>query len=65
MDLLEFVMELFGSEKFDFIYSRIGYLIGVKSGITYTISHNYAEIIPFLGLENVDISCYNTHYISF
>ena len=56
MDLLEFVMELFGSEKFDFIYSRIGYLIGVKSGITHTVSHNYAEIIPFLGLENVDIS---------
>ena len=26
---------LFGSEKYDFIYSRIRYLIRVKSGITY------------------------------
>ena len=25
---------LFGSEKNDFIYNRIGYLISVKSGIT-------------------------------
>ena len=35
---------LFGSEKYDFIYSRIKYLIGVKSGITYAISPNYAKI---------------------
>ena len=33
---------LFGSEKCGFIYSKIKYLIGVKSGITYVISHNYA-----------------------
>ena len=26
---------LVGSEKYDFIYNRIRYLIGVKSGITY------------------------------
>ena len=26
---------MFGSEKYDAIYSRIKYLIGVKSGITY------------------------------
>ena len=35
---------LFGGEKCDFIYNRIRYLIGVKSGITYVISHNYAKI---------------------
>ena len=35
---------LFGSEKYDFIYSRIRYLIGVKSGMTYVTSHNYAKI---------------------
>ena len=35
---------LFGSEKYDFIYSRIRYLIRVKSGITYVISCNNAKI---------------------
>ena len=35
---------LFGSEKYDFIYKRIRYLISVKCGITYNISHNYAKI---------------------
>ena len=35
---------LFGSEKYNFIYNIIRYLIGVKSGITYVISHNYAKI---------------------
>ena len=35
---------LFGSEKYDFIYNEIRYLIGAKSGITYVISHNYAKI---------------------
>ena len=35
---------LFGSEKYDFLYNRIRYLIGVKIGITYVISHNYAKI---------------------
>ena len=35
---------LFGAEKYDFIYNRIRYLIGVKSGITYVFSHNYAII---------------------
>ena len=29
--------------KNDFIYNRIIYLIGVKSGITYVISHNFAK----------------------
>ena len=31
------------SEKYDFIYNRIRYLISVKSDITYVISHNYAK----------------------
>ena len=35
---------LFGGEKYDFIYNRIRYLIGVKSGTTYAFSHNYAKI---------------------
>ena len=35
---------LFGGEKYDFIYNRIIYLIGVKSVIAYVISHNYAKI---------------------
>ena len=35
---------LFEGEKYDFIYNRIRYLIGVKSGVTYVISHNYAKI---------------------
>ena len=30
--------------KNDFIYNRIIYLIGVNSGITYVISHNFAKI---------------------
>ena len=34
---------LFGSEKYGSIYNRIRYLISVKSGITYIISHNYAK----------------------
>ena len=35
---------LFGSKKFGFIYSRIRYLISVRSGITYIIFHDYAKI---------------------
>ena len=35
---------LFRSEKYDFIYNRIRYIISVKSGITYVISYNYAKI---------------------
>ena len=35
---------LFGSEKYDFIYNRTRYVIGVKSGIIYVISRNYAKI---------------------
>ena len=35
---------LFGDEKYDFISTRIRYLIGVKSGIAYVISHNSAKI---------------------
>ena len=35
---------LSGTEKYDLIYNRIRYFIGVKSGIKYVFSHNYAEI---------------------
>ena len=35
---------LCGAEKYDFTYNRIIYLIGVKSGITFVISHNYGKI---------------------
>ena len=37
-------LALFGAEKYDFIYNRVRYLIGVKSGITCVFSHNYAKI---------------------
>ena len=59
---------LFGAEKYDFIefiYNRIRYLIEIKSGITYVISHDYAKIkidsYDSLPLEkNIDfIQCYN------
>ena len=35
---------LFGSEKYDFIYNRIRYIISIKSGIIHIIFHNYAKI---------------------
>ena len=35
---------LLGNEKYDSINKRIRYLVSVKSGITYIISHNYAKI---------------------
>ena len=35
---------LFGAEKYDSIFNRITYLKGIKSGITYIISHNYIRI---------------------
>ena len=47
MDLLEFMMELdilYYLELKNFIYNRIRYIIGKKSGITYAISHNYIKI---------------------
>ena len=34
---------LFGGEKHNCIYSRIRYLISVKSGITDIISHNFSK----------------------
>ena len=35
---------LFGSEKYDFIYNRIRYLMEGRSSIKYVISHGYAKI---------------------
>ena len=34
---------IFGPEKYDAIFKRIGHLIGLKSVITYVISYNYAN----------------------
>ena len=34
---------LFGAEKYDFIYNRIRYLIGVTSGVIYTFFNDYAR----------------------
>ena len=49
MDLLLELMKnrylvLFESEKYDYIYNKIRYLVSLKSGITYGISHNYVKI---------------------
>ena len=50
MDLLKRVYDetkylvLISSEKDDAIYDRIRYLISLKSGIIYVISHNYVRI---------------------
>ena len=35
---------LFGLEKYDAIYDRIRYIIGLKSGITCGFSYNHAKI---------------------
>ena len=37
-------LTLFGSEKYDVIYNRIRYAVGVKSGITYVFPHYYTKI---------------------
>ena len=37
-------LALFGSEKYDVIYNRIGYLISLKGVITYILSHYFAKI---------------------
>ena len=31
-------------KKYDAFYNKIRYVLSVKSGITYVISHNYAKI---------------------
>ena len=35
---------LLGREKYDTIFKKLRYLIGVKHGITHVISYNYARI---------------------
>ena len=35
---------LFGPKRYDAIYNKIRYLIGVKSDTTYDLSHYYAKI---------------------
>ena len=50
MDILEFIYDgttyitLFEGEIYDFIYNRIKYVIGLKSGIKYFVSHNNERI---------------------
>ena len=34
---------LFGAEKYDSIYNKVRYYIGIKGGTTYVFSHNYAR----------------------
>ena len=36
---------LFGSERYDAIYNNIRCLIREKNSITYSISHNFQELI--------------------
>ena len=42
-DVARYLILLRG-ERYDFMYNMIRYLIGVKSSITYVVSHNYAKI---------------------
>ena len=35
---------LFGPKRYDAIYDGIKYLINGKSGVTYSISHNFAKL---------------------
>ena len=35
---------LFGTKKYDAVYSKTRYLISITSGITYIISHYFAKI---------------------
>ena len=37
-------LALFESKKYDFIYNRSRYIIGLKSDIPYVISHNFEKI---------------------
>ena len=60
---------LFGLEKYDSNFYRIRYIIGVKSGITYVISHYYGKIkvddsynsLPLEKKVKCYKKCYNTH----
>ena len=42
-DVARYLILLRG-ERYDFMYNMIRYLIGVKSSITYVVSHNFAKI---------------------
>ena len=60
-------LTLFGSEKYDNIYSRIRYLTSQKSDITYIFSHKFAKVkVDFydsLSIEKIDFACYNTYQV--
>ena len=51
---------LFGSEKYDYIYNKIRYLVSLKSGITDIISHDH-EKINFNSYNFLLSLCYNTY----
>ena len=48
---------LLGSERYDAISDRIRYLVGEKSGITFSISYNFAKVrihsYNFLSIEKI------------
>ena len=60
-------LTLFGSEKYDAIYSRIRYLTSQNSDITYIFSHKFVKIkVDFydsLSIEKIDFACYNTYQV--
>ena len=37
-------LTLFGTKKYDAIYNKIRYLVSIKSGTIYTISHYFTKI---------------------
>ena len=37
-------LKLFSNKRYDAIYDKIRYLLSIKSGITFTISHYFAKI---------------------
>ena len=43
-EFIKVCLVLLGGEKYDFIYYRKKYLIGLKSGATYVFSHTYRKI---------------------
>ena len=53
---------------YDEIYNMIRYSISEKSGITYSINHNFARIRTDSSnssyRQNIDFLCFNTHSVS-
>ena len=54
-------LTLLGTKKYDAIYNKIRYLISLKSGVTYILSHYYPKIkvdsYDYLPIEkNIDFA---------